>query len=406
MLRAPPIRPAVGARREDRRWNHRPWPKCSGDGTTRLAATSASITRHSKQFAPPQPSLVPTFTCRFGRQSTHLRGSHRPGHSLLGLQRRRSARRPRRPTHRNSRRRLTHLRARHRPNHQMLGRSNNDGQLDAPEGQHTAIAAGGSHTCALDTDQNHQNAGAITATDRANAPIGQHTVDYRRQTSTPAHSASTRPSDCWGWNGNRETEHPGGRYTQIDAGGSHTCALDTDQAISCWGWNTFGRLDAPPGPFAVVVAGGEHSCGLRTDQSIACWGSNSDGQATPPTGQFAAIAAGRLNSCAIRTDKTLQCWGKSSSDQIKVSDDRFLAVDAGRWHTCGLRNNHRIECWGLHASESATSPTWYFKHGFKWGWALVWADAQPAHRMLGTQHQRGDRCPCSTIRPGSSGLLV
>ncbi|MXW57080.1 MAG: hypothetical protein F4Z70_00695, partial [Acidimicrobiia bacterium] len=31
--------------------------------------------------------------------------------------------------------------------------SNDDGQLDAPEGQYTAIAAGGSHTCALRTDQ-------------------------------------------------------------------------------------------------------------------------------------------------------------------------------------------------------------------------------------------------------------
>ncbi|MYE71991.1 MAG: hypothetical protein F4240_01770, partial [Acidimicrobiia bacterium] len=70
--------------------------------------------------------------------------------------------------------------------------SNDDGQLDAPEGQYTAIAAGGSHTCALRTDQ---------------------TIN------------------CWGNNNDGQLDAPEGQYTAMAAGGSHTCALRTDQTI-------------------------------------------------------------------------------------------------------------------------------------------------------------------------------
>jgi len=32
-----------------------------------------------------------------------------------------------------------------------------------------------------------------------------------------------------------------------------------------------------------VTAGGSHSCALTTDNTITCWGDNTEGQADPPT---------------------------------------------------------------------------------------------------------------------------
>ena len=124
--------------------------------------------------------------------------------------------------------------------------SNDDGQIDAPEGQHTAIAAGASHTCALDTDQ---------------------TID------------------CWGPNDDGQIDAPEGQHTAIAAGASHTCALDTDQTIDCWGDNSNGQANAPIGQHTAVTAGNFHTCALRIDQTIDCWGWNGNGEANPPIGR-------------------------------------------------------------------------------------------------------------------------
>jgi predicted small secreted protein len=36
--------------------------------------------------------------------------------------------------------------------------------------------------------------------------------------------------------------------------------------------------------FSQVSAGGSHTCGIMTDGSVTCWGNNQDGQANPPAG--------------------------------------------------------------------------------------------------------------------------
>ena len=86
---------------------------------------------------------------------------------------------------------------------------NDHAQLDAPDGQFTAIDAGWDHVCAL------------SGTDAV----------------------------CWGWNANeRSTPPPGVAFTAIGAGAEHSCGLTPNGDLQCWGKNDDGRADPRQGP--------------------------------------------------------------------------------------------------------------------------------------------------------------
>ena len=68
--------------------------------------------------------------------------------------------------------------------------------------------------------------------------------------------------------------------------------MKTDGTLACWGYNGNGQATPPAGTFSQVDAGGYHTCGVKADGSLACWGDNSDGQATPPAGTFSQVSAG------------------------------------------------------------------------------------------------------------------
>ena len=76
--------------------------------------------------------------------------------------------------------------------------------------------------------------------------------------------------------------NPDATFSQVSAGGAHTCGVKTDGTLACWGWNKYGRATPPAGSFSQVSAGGAYTCGLKTDGTVACWGNNEYGQATPP----------------------------------------------------------------------------------------------------------------------------
>ena len=82
----------------------------------------------------------------------------------------------------------------------------------------------------------------------------------------------------------RQGSASNGSFSQVSAGGEHSCALRTDGTITCWGRNVEGRLDAPSGSFSQISAGWHHSCGLRDDGTITCWGNNTYGQSDAPVG--------------------------------------------------------------------------------------------------------------------------
>ncbi|EFO79638.1 regulator of chromosome condensation RCC1 [Oscillochloris trichoides DG-6] len=175
-----------------------------------------------------------------------------------------------------------------------------------------AIAAGGSHTCALSTE------GGVT---------------------------------CWGWNtydqlgdGTRtnhntpvQVEGLSSGVAAIAAGYAHTCALITSGEVTCWGWNWYGQLgdgtttqrmtpvvvNGLSSEVAAIVAGYAHTCALSTGGGVTCWGWN----------KYYQLGNGTISQRSIPMDVD----GLSSG---------VAALAAGDAHTCGLSTGGGVTCWG------------------------------------------------------------
>src|ERR1035441_10336804 len=139
---------------------------------------------------------------------------------------------------------------------------NSYGQTNVPAGLNgvTAIAAGGSHTVALQRD------GTVAA---------------------------------WGDNSYGQTTIPAGLsgVTAIAGGQWYTVVLKSDGTVVAWGDNQYGQTTVPPGLSGVtaIAAGGGHTVVLKSDGTVVAWGANGFfHQATVPVGLsgVTAIAAG------------------------------------------------------------------------------------------------------------------
>ncbi len=179
------------------------------------------------------------------------------------------------------------------------------------------MAAGGAHTCAL------RNDGTVYCWgDNWEGQLGDGTTALSRPT----------PVAVAGLTG----------ATALAAGGSHTCALQSDGTVACWGDNYYGQLGdgtttSRPTPVAVaglsgataLAVGGSHTCALRNDGTVACWGANYYGQlgdgtftdrltptAVAGLSGATAIAARGSHTCALLADGTARCWGNNEYGQL------------------------------------------------------------------------------------------
>jgi alpha-tubulin suppressor-like RCC1 family protein len=144
---------------------------------------------------------------------------------------------------------------------------NGVGFLGAP----TAIALGGSHTCAIVGDSTYcwgNNAEGQLGTDGV-AAITPHEL----------------------------TLQPTVKFMAIAAGTNTTCAIDVDNGVWCWGSNLQGQAGQGPGngntlPATVaeptpvngishatsIAVGDNHACAILADGDIMCWGDNTSGE--------------------------------------------------------------------------------------------------------------------------------
>lgn len=245
---------------------------------------------------------------------------------------------------------------------------------------YVAIAAGSSHTCAITEIDNVVCWGANDV-----GQLGNGTM-----------AASPIPvTACFGL--------PCEAISDIDAlslGAAHTCALGESSGFRCWGSNEGGQIGdggacgavcarpvsvclpgandvcVPPASIVSISAGGSHTCAVTSDQLAYCWGDNTHGQLGNGTELSSdvpvlvsgiespvAIVAGLSHTCALSNSGDVSCWGLNSVSQLGSGSGgssslpvrvEGLAPDivdiaAGSSHTCVVTESGALQCWGWNA---------------------------------------------------------
>lgn len=184
-------------------------------------------------------------------------------------------------------------------------------------------------------------------------------------------------------------------FTQVTAGGQHSCGLAYSGIAYCWGRGERGQLghglsESSLTPVRVegnhswarISAGGTHSCGLTTGGEIWCWGSNAHGVlgiGLPDPGNDRSsptLVAGNLLflqlstglgevTCATSTGSDAYCWGRNDYGQLGdgTMGDRLVptpvamdpqdfvtSTEAGVTHSCAAVPDDpqglNTRCWG------------------------------------------------------------
>jgi alpha-tubulin suppressor-like RCC1 family protein len=222
----------------------------------------------------------------------------------------------------------------------------------------TAIAAGGSHSCAL------VNGGVQCWGENSNGQLGNNSYT---NSQTPVQTIPT-----------------GGGATAVAASTSHSCAV-VNGGVQCWGLNDDGQLGnnsrvtslvpvqtiAAASNVTAVAAGPFNSCAV-VGGGVQCWGNNSLGQlgigsSSPRAFPVQAIAAGSgvtavavggSHNCAL-ANGGVRCWGNNVAGQLgnnSIIDSSFpvraiaagsgvTSLATGDGHSCVVINAG-VQCWG------------------------------------------------------------
>ncbi|MEM7133160.1 MAG: C13 family peptidase [Chloroflexota bacterium] len=191
-----------------------------------------------------------------------------------------------------------------------------------------------------------------------------------------------------------DVQNLGSQVVTVVAGGSHSCALTTDNTLFCWGANTVGQLGADVGSstsvpvevadlnsvITAISTHRDHTCVLTEEGGVKCWGQNSLGQLgngstevsqTPVdvsglTSGVTAMSVSNYHSCAAMAAGGVKCWGRNQSGQLgsgATSDhiptpvdvnglaERVSALALGDGHSCALIDSDGdgqggVKCWG------------------------------------------------------------
>lgn len=219
-----------------------------------------------------------------------------------------------------------------------------------------ALAAGGLHTCALNS-----GSGVSCWGGNFSGQLGDGTTEVKRLTPVPVSGLL-------------------GGVTAVAAGGQHTCAL-LSGAVKCWGANEGGQLgdgttvnrnvpvDVAVGTSVqAVAASGGGTCALLSGGQVKCWGdykTNSPAAVNLDSQAAVAIAGGGAHMCALTAAGGVKCWGDNThgilgdgtlTDRLTPAPVLGLAgpvqaVTLAHDHTCALAHaadaaQPIVQCWG------------------------------------------------------------
>ena len=291
----------------------------------------------------------------------------------------------------------------------------------------TRIAAGANQTCALLDNGNVVCWGGGGGVAQVSLGANRTAVDVDAGESHACAVLSDGDVRCWGSGDSGQLGHgntepigdPGSlapvdlgfnRFAvQIQAAGSHTCAILDNGKLLCWGSNGSGELGYPggenvgddesPGSAGAVGLDNETTqislasgvtCARLADGRARCWGSDSDGRLgngaagdidTPASADalvdFGAgvtatqLAAGGTFACARLGSGDDKCWGGNKNGQLGAatttnnypdtsdtdapgpdavnvgSDLNAFGLAAGDTHSCVVLGTRQIRCWGF-----------------------------------------------------------
>lgn len=137
--------------------------------------------------------------------------------------------------------------------------------------------------------------------------------------------------------------------------GWHTCGLTPAGDAWCWGSNGAGELGVETAPetcpfigcstrpvavdtdlkFSSIQAGGGHTCALTTEGRAYCWGYGGEGQ----------LGDGIIS------------YFKATPEPV-LGDLRFQQLSIGWFHTCGLTTEGKAYCWGSNAEGGLGNGSW------------------------------------------------
>ena len=148
-------------------------------------------------------------------------------------------------------------------------------------------------------------------------------------------------------------------YISIDAGDDHVCAIDTKFRLHCWGEIIPEILAAiPTSPVKSVSVGVTNDCVVgRSNDRVSCWGLNDNNQLAVPTNlESVRLDVGNTHTCAIRkSDNHVVCWGTPT--MTLPTTTAFSEISSGSNYSCGLTDSNQIQCWGTNSIVGSTPPT-------------------------------------------------
>lgn len=246
--------------------------------------------------------------------------------------------------------------------------------LSVVEMSFASVAAGGDHTCSLSPSLSSIGA-PVCWGNNASGQVGGLSSESCGNGWYGPYECRMTPAVLGGVVG----------FTELAAGGAHTCGLSLGGQAYCWGDGSVGTLGdgrtiLRSAPVAVVgglsfqslTAGAVHTCGLTVLGAAYCWGKNDQSQlgdgtatsrATPVAVagglSFARLSAGDAHTCGITTEAKLYCWGSNLFGQLGdgslaqrvapvavAGNLSVIAVDAGGIHTCAIITSGEAYCWG------------------------------------------------------------